>query len=169
MRASPKEMVLTVENAAAAKVIGLWWLLSLIFVRALLEIPLVRLDVVRDAVPAVQKYAEASGHASATTGFYCFFVMSTPFLAVFYFRFMHLKRSMSGMVRLIMAFLIFLAAYFMTIGIDLGPRESRGFLSLFNTVLTSAWFGSSFVYLLICHVLLTAIVCIVKDSGRRFS
>jgi hypothetical protein len=163
--------MVTVDNGAAATVIGLWWGLSLLFVLALLELQFVAplLAAVRRAVPAVQQYAQASGFAAETTAFYCFFLLSSPFAAVYYFRFIALKRPLKRGIQLILWALIPLSVFSMTIGMDLGPRDSRGFLSLFNTVLTSSWFGSSFIFLLFCHCALSAIVCIAKDKGRRFS
>jgi hypothetical protein len=171
MRFSSKEKIVKVDGPMAAKVIVLWWLLSLIVVRALVNIPFAAplLEAVRQAVPVVEKYGQASGYNLEVAGFYCFFLLTSPLVAVYYYRFTTVTGAISGFVKLIFLFLIALVPFAMTIGFDLEPSVSGSYSRMFHTVLTISWLGSSLIFGLYCHVFIAGIVCLAKDRTRRLS
>jgi hypothetical protein len=171
MRSSSAEKIVTVDGKTCATVIVLWWASSLIVVRAVLETGAATpfLEWVQQAVPAAQKFARDSGFAEAATAFYCYFLLTSPFVAVYYFRFTTVTRALGTGVKVIMWLMIPWAVFCMTVGVDMGASESKGFQRTFNIVLTSSWFGSSFIFLLFCHCLLAAIACVAKDREIRVS
>ncbi len=176
MGSSSTQKIVAVNGALLATVIVLWWVLSLIVVRAVLAIPSVGplLEAAREAAPAAQKFAAASLSGDAATAFYWFFLITTPFVAVFYFRATTVHAALPVRVTVIMWLLLALTVFVMSVGVDMGPSSTPGFEHAFNLILTSAWFGPSFIVLLFCHCFLASVVCIAKNiiaknKGRRFS
>lgn len=166
---SPQKIV-TVSGMALGTVVVLWWALSLIFVRVLSTMPSLSplLDATRRAIPAAREFARASGFADASTLFYLFFVITTPFVAVFYFRFVHVRAALPLRVKLILWAALLFAAWLLSVGVDLGPSPVDGFSRAFNLVVTSSWFGSSFILLLACHCFLSCLVCVVRNDHGSF-
>lgn len=167
MSSSSQDKIFTVNGRALGTVIVLWWLLSLLVVRVVLAVPSAAplLEAVQHTLPAARKFALASGFDEAATVFYCFFLITSPFVAVFYFRYTALSAALPGGVKLIIWFVLACVGFFMSVGVDMGPSDSMGFQDAFNTVLTSSWMGSSFIFLLFCHGFLICIVCIAKNKG----
>jgi hypothetical protein len=162
---------MVVNNKALMTVIVLWWLCSLIVARVLLEMPFVipLLEAVREAIPAVQKCARGAPNPLAIAPFYVFFMLTTPIVAVWYSRYTELKRPLTLPVTVIMWLLIPGCVFYMTIGIDVSEVRSHGFRRTLYLVMNSSWFGSSFIFLLFCHCLIFAAVCLFRNKARRFS
>jgi hypothetical protein len=171
MSTSRGQGAMVVNNKALLTVIALWWLCSLIVVRLLLELPFVvpLLEAVREAIPAVQKAARGSATPLAITAFYVFFILTTPIVARWYSRYTRLTQPLETPVMVIMWLLIAGWAFYMTIGIDISEVRSPGFRRTFYLVLNSSWFGSSFIFLLFCHCMVFAAVCLFRNKGRRIS
>lgn len=171
MRFSSKEKIVKVDGPMAAKVIVLWWLLSLIVVRALVNMPFATplLDAVWQAVPAVQQYGLASGYNKEVAGFYCFFLVTSPFVAVGYFRFTMVTQAFSFGLKLVLWFVILVCPFAVIVGFDFGPEATGAHSRMFRTVLTSSWLGSSFLFGLFYHVFISSIVCLAKDAAIRLS
>ena len=164
---SPPQKIVTVNGMAIGAVVVLWWALSLTVVRVLSTMPSLSplLDATRHAIPAAREFARASGFADVSTLFYLFFVITTPFVAVFYFRFVHVRAALPLRVKLILWAALIVAAYLLSAGMDLGPSPVKGFKRTFNLLVTSSWFGSSFILLLACHCFLSCLVCVVRKTG----
>ena len=161
---------MVVNNQALMSVIVLWWLCSLIVVRALLELPFVAplLEGLRDAIPAVEKAGRGTGNHLAVAAFYAFYVLTTPVAAIWYGKFTELRRRLEVRVIVIMWLLIAVWAFYMLIGIDVSAVRSDGIRRTFHLVLNSSWLGSSFIFLLFCHCLVFTVVCLYRNGAKKF-
>lgn len=169
MRFSSREKIVKIDGPMAAKVIVLWWLLSLIVVRAILPFAGPLLDSVWQAVPAVQQYGLASGYNKEVAGFYCFFLVTSPFVAVYYYRFTTVTQDFSFGLKLVLWFVILVCPFGMIVGFDFGPEATGAHSRMFRMVLTSSWLGSSFLFGLFYHVFISSIVCLAKDAAIRLA
>jgi hypothetical protein len=123
--------------------------------------------VIEDAVPVVEKYAAVTTFKEEVAGFYAFFVVTSPIACVLYFQFINARRKLGFTQRLIFLSTVVIMLLALTIGFDMGPTETKGFLRTFYLILTGSWLGPSIIFLFFYHCLLSAIVCVCKSTELR--